>query len=137
MTIEPGKKEENATIVQDQSATANPLQDAFQKAQSDKQKPATAPGVLVEVNKVTTPQGINPVGRQGSSLCSDALHPDNTRFPWQRPRGILIINVIVEVASIAATKGEHPKYAERTIKGFLTNSKQIKEISVDAIELND
>jgi hypothetical protein len=89
------KKENNATIMQDQSATTNPLQDAFQKAQSDKQKPATALGVLVE------------------------------------------INVIVEVASIAATKGEHAKYAERTIKGLLTNSKQIKEISVDAIELND
>lgn len=30
-------------------------------------------------NKVATPQGINLVGRQVSSLRSDVLHPDNAR----------------------------------------------------------
>ncbi len=36
----------------------------------------------------TTPQGINPVGRQGSSLRFDALHPDGVRYPQQRLLGI-------------------------------------------------
>lgn len=35
----------------------------------------------------TTPQGFDPVDRQGSSLGSDALHPDGTRSR-ERDHGI-------------------------------------------------
>jgi hypothetical protein len=73
----------------------------------------------------------------GGSLLKEAFEKakDATEKKPKEPTVLIECNFIVEVAKSAATKGEHAKYVERSIRGMLTENKLIREIiDVDAFE---